>query len=130
MQHRKYTPPPHTHTKYQTHYVMHTYYALRTLLRAYRLLKEKIEGRHVSRHLAAKFICKLKIVEILNMHSEVQTAAVTIISYKPLSDLNFTKLVHRIVRQLHALSLPFGILDDTQYHYTYQQLASSHTELL
>ena len=38
----------------------------------------------------AKFICNLKIVKLLNMHSEIQTAAaVTIISYKPLSDLNF-----------------------------------------
>ena len=31
------------------------------------------------------------IVKILNMHSEVQRAAVTIISYKPLSDLNFAR---------------------------------------
>ena len=39
------------------------------------------------------------------MHTcrEVQTAAVTIISYKPLSDLNFA----RHTGQLHALS-PFG----------------------
>ena len=55
--------------------------------RAYRLLKEK---RACSRHLA-KFISKLKIVEILNTHSAVQTTAVTIISYKPLSDLNFAR---------------------------------------
>ena len=46
--------------------------------RAFRLLKEK---RACSRHLV-KFISKLKIVEILNTHSAVQTAAVTIISYK------------------------------------------------
>ena len=39
---------------------------------------------YVGMHLA-KFICKLKIVEILNRHSEVQTAPVTIISYKPLN---------------------------------------------
>ena len=40
------------------------------------------------------------------MHTcrEVQTAAVTIISYKPLSDLNFA----RHTGQLHALS-PFGV---------------------
>ena len=44
----------------------------------------------MSRHLA-KFICNLKIVKLLNMHSEIQTAAVTIISYKPLSDLNFAR---------------------------------------
>ena len=41
----------------------------------------------MSRHLE-KFICNVKL---LNMHSEIQTAAVTIISYKPLSDLNFAR---------------------------------------
>ena len=40
------------------------------------------------------------------MHSESQTAAVTIISYKPLSDLNFARYTGHW--QLHALS-PFGV---------------------
>jgi hypothetical protein len=52
------------------------------LPKAYRLLKEK---RACSRHLA-KFISRLKIVQILNTYSAVQMAAVTIISYKSLSD--------------------------------------------
>ena len=34
----------------------------------------------------------MKIVKILIMHDEIQTAAVTIISYKLLSDLNFNLL--------------------------------------
>ena len=40
------------------------------------------------------------------MHSEVQTAAVAIISYKPLFDLNF--LGTQDSMQLYALS-PFGV---------------------
>jgi hypothetical protein len=40
----------------------------------------------------AKFISRLNnIVQILNTHSAVQMAAVTIISYKPLSDLKFAR---------------------------------------
>ena len=42
---------------------------------------------HVTSNLA-KFKPRLKVVEFLNIHSVVQTADVTIISYKPLSDLN------------------------------------------
>ena len=42
---------------------------------------------HVTSNLA-KFKSRLKIVEFLNMHS---AANVTIISYKPLSGLNFTR---------------------------------------
>ena len=52
--------------------------------RAYRLLKDTIG--HVTRHLT-KFKSKQKIVYI-EMHSAVQIAIVTIISYKALSDLN------------------------------------------
>jgi hypothetical protein len=54
--------------------------------RAYRLLKEKRACNY--RHLA-KFISRLKIVQILNTHSATQRAAVSTISYKPLSDLSF-----------------------------------------
>ena len=39
----------------------------------------------------AKFKSKQKIVEILNRYSAVQTVDVTIISYKPQSDLNFAR---------------------------------------
>ena len=44
------------------------------------------------------------------MLSESQTAAVTIISYKPPSDLNFARYTGHVVWhvQLHALS-PFGV---------------------
>ena len=60
------------------------------LLRAYRPQR----GRgHVTRHLA-KFKSRLKIVK---SHSAVQTAAVTIISYKPLSDLNFARYIQHNV---------------------------------
>ena len=45
---------------------------------------------HVTSDLA-KFKSRVKIVEFLNMHSAVQTANVTIISYNPLSDLNFAR---------------------------------------
>ena len=41
------------------------------------------------------------------MHSAVQTAAVTIISYKALSDLNFARYTQHY-RQLHAL-FSFGV---------------------
>ena len=56
--------------------------------RAYRLLKEK--RAYVTSNLA-KFKSRLKIVKFLNMYSAVQTADVTIISYKPMSDLNFAR---------------------------------------
>ena len=43
------------------------------------------------------------------MHSAVQTAVVTIISYKPLSGLNFARYnIYRMVWQLHA-HFPFGV---------------------
>ena len=45
-----------------------------SVIRTYRLLE----------NILAKFKSKLTIVEIINMHSAVQTAAVNIISYKPL----------------------------------------------
>ena len=41
------------------------------------------------------------------MHSAVQTAAVTIISYKPLSDLNFARYTQHYGR-VHAL-FSFGV---------------------
>ena len=42
------------------------------------------------------------------MHSAVQTAAVTIISYKPLSDLNFA----RYTQHVHCDSyMPFSLLE-------------------
>ena len=44
---------------------------------------------HVTRHLA-KFKSRLNS-KIPGMHSAVQTAVVTIISYKPLSGLNFVR---------------------------------------
>ena len=49
------------------------------------------KGLAIYRLLKVKFISRLKIVQILNSHSAVQIAAVTIISYKPLSDLNFAR---------------------------------------
>jgi hypothetical protein len=57
---------------------------------SYKLLKEKRACTCSLRHLA-NFISRLNIVQILNTHSAVQTAAVTIISYKPLSDLSFAR---------------------------------------
>ena len=45
------------------------------------------------------------------MYGAVQTAAITIISYKPLSDLNFTRYT-----QLHAL-LPFAVYKPLTLHY-------------
>ena len=54
-----------------------------------------------------KFTCKLKIVKIL---SEIQTAAVTIISYKPLSDLNFA----RYTRQ-YGSCMPLGSISPCYY---------------
>ena len=49
----------------------------------YRLLKEK-STCNSTKHLAK---INFKIVNILNMHNAVQTAAVTIISHKPRSNL-------------------------------------------
>ena len=37
------------------------------------------------------------------MHSAIQTAAVTTISYEPLSDLNFARYTQHYIWQLHAL---------------------------
>ena len=48
---------------------------------------------YVTRHLE-KFKSRLKIVQILNMHSAVQAAAVTMISYKQSSDFNFARYTH------------------------------------
>ena len=59
---------------------------------------------HVTSIKPGKIQIKLKVVEILNMHSAVQTSAVTIISYyKPLSDVNFVRYTQYYGMQLHAL---------------------------
>ena len=64
-------------------------------------LKEKRACKYLAKFIEI-ILCKLKIVKILNTYSEIQTAAVTIISYKPLSDLNlnFCKHMHRTGWQL------------------------------
>ena len=73
------------------------------LPRAYRPQR----GRgHVTGTLA-KFKPRLKIVQISVCTNGVQTAAVTIISYIPLSDLNFAVYTGTVL-ELHALS-PFGV---------------------
>ena len=51
------------------------------------------------------------MVEILNMHSEVQTAAAiyTIISYKPLSDLNFARYTEQYGSYMPSSPLIWGL---------------------
>jgi hypothetical protein len=63
---------------------------------------------HVTRHLA-KFISRLKIVTILNTHSADQRAAVTIIGYKPLSDLNFARYTGHYGSYMPSQSPPLGV---------------------
>ena len=77
--------------------------------RAYRLQRRG----HVTSNLA-KFKSRLKIVEFLNMHSAVQTADVTIISYKPLSHLNFARYT-----QHYGSYMPFSPLASISPCYMY-----------
>ena len=74
---------------YKTSMILHFFKHYKVYTRAYRLQRRR---GHVTSNLA-KFKSSLKIVEFLNMHSAsaVQTANVTIISYKPLPDLNFAR---------------------------------------
>ena len=51
-----------------------------THTRAYRLLKEKRACTEYIGTWQNSYIIKLKIVQILNMHSEIKTAAVSMIS--------------------------------------------------
>ena len=83
---------PLSHTKLYNHayrsYAMHPpLYTCTITTRAYRLQRRR---GHVTSSLA-KFKSRLRIVEFLNIHSAVQKADITIISYKPLSDLNLAR---------------------------------------
>ena len=52
------------------------------------------------------------------MHSAVQTANVTIIRYKPLSDLNFARYMQHYGSYVHAL-FSFGVYKPLMLHITY-----------
>ena len=76
-----------------------------TLLVRCRSADKAVESSDYQIYIVSDYIIDQTVVT--NAIQIYQTAAVTIISYKPLSDLNFARYTILYGRQLHALS-PFG----------------------